>query len=68
MDKEQYAASDRLTEIQAERSQSLSEITSESAKGANQTVAGAGEVVGITLEMQRLATNLARQVDQFKIN
>lgn len=58
----------KMTEIQAERSQSLSEITSESAKGANQTVAGAGEVVGITLEMQRLATNLARQVDQFKIN
>ena len=57
----------KMTEIQAERSQSLIEITSESAKGAKQTVAGAGEVMGITLEMRRLAVNLTRQVGQFKI-
>ena len=29
---------------------------------------GAGEVVAITLEMQRLAANLTRQVAQFKIH
>jgi methyl-accepting chemotaxis protein len=57
----------KMTEIQAQRSQSLIEITSESAKRAKQTVTGAGEVVGITLEMQRLAANLTRQVGQFKI-
>ncbi len=57
----------KMTEIQAERSQRLRSITSESAERAKQTAGGAGEVVGITLEMQRLAANLARQVGQFKI-
>jgi len=57
----------KMTEAQAGRSQKLREITSESAQRAKQTAAGAGEVVGITLEMQRLAANLTRQVAQFKI-
>jgi methyl-accepting chemotaxis protein len=57
----------KMTGIQAERSQSLIEIASESAEQAKQTVEGAGEVVGITLEMQRLSTNLTRQVGQFKV-
>jgi methyl-accepting chemotaxis protein len=57
----------KMTEIQAGRSQTLREITTESTQRAKQTVDGAGEVVGITLEMQRLAANLARQVAQFKI-
>jgi methyl-accepting chemotaxis protein len=57
----------KMTAIQAERSQSLIEITTESATRAKQTVSGAGEVVSITLEMQRLAANLTRQVGQFKI-
>jgi methyl-accepting chemotaxis protein len=56
-----------MTEAQAERSQRLREITAESAKRSKQTASGAGEVVGITLEMQRLAANLTRQVAQFKI-
>ena len=56
-----------MTEAQAERSQRLRDITGESAKRAQQTASGAGEVVGITLEMQRLAANLTRQVAQFKI-
>ena len=42
-------------------------MTNESAQRAKQTAAGAGQVVGITLEMQRLSANLTRQVAQFKI-
>jgi methyl-accepting chemotaxis protein len=57
----------KMTETQAERSQKLREITSESAARAKQTAAGAGEVVNITLEMQRLAANLTRQVAQFRV-
>ena len=57
----------KMTETQAERSQKLREITSESASRAKQTAAGAGEVVNITLEMQRLAANLTRQVAQFRV-
>ena len=58
----------KMTEAQAGRSQRLRDITGESAKRAQQTASGAGEVVGITLEMQRLAANLTRQVAQFKIH
>ncbi len=56
-----------MTETQAGRSQRLREVTTESATRAEQTAEGAGEVVGITLEMQRLASNLTRQVAQFKV-
>jgi methyl-accepting chemotaxis protein len=56
-----------MTDLQAERSKRLREITMASAERAQQTASGAGEVVGITLEMQRLAANLTRQVSQFKI-
>jgi methyl-accepting chemotaxis protein len=55
------------TDLQAGRSKRLREITAESAEHAKKTATGAGEVVGITLEMQRLAANLTRQVGQFKI-
>jgi methyl-accepting chemotaxis protein len=57
----------KMTELQAGRSQQLREVTSESAERAKQTASGAGQVVGITLEMQRLSANLTRQVAQFKI-
>ena len=57
----------KMTEVQAGRSQTLKDITTETAQRAKQTVTGAGEVVGITLEMQRLAANLTRQVAQFRI-
>jgi methyl-accepting chemotaxis protein len=57
----------KMTDVQAERSNQLREITTASAERAKKTAAGAGEVVGITLEMQRLAANLTRQVTQFKI-
>jgi methyl-accepting chemotaxis protein len=58
----------KMTELQAERSGRLKEITTASAQRAKQTATGAGEVMGITLEMQRLAANLTRQVSQFRIS
>ncbi len=57
-----------MTEMQAGRSQKLRQITTASSERAKKTAAGAGEVVGITLEMQRLAANLTRQVAQFKVH
>ena len=57
----------KMTDSQAGRSQQLREITTTTAERAKQTASGAGQVVGITLEMQRLAANLTRQVAQFKI-
>jgi methyl-accepting chemotaxis protein len=57
----------KMTDIQAERSQRLREIIADSAEKSKQTAANAGQVVGITLEMQRLSANLTRQVAQFKI-
>lgn len=56
-----------MTTMQAERSKKLNEITDESAKGAKQTVEGAGRVVEITKEMQDLSHALTQQVEQFKI-
>ncbi len=58
----------KMTDMQAERSKRLREITTASSERAKMTATGAGEVVGITLEMQRLAANLTRQVSQFKIS
>jgi methyl-accepting chemotaxis protein len=57
----------QMTDAQAGRSQRLREVTTESAERAKQTASGAAQVVGITLEMQRLSANLTRQVAQFKI-
>ncbi len=57
----------KRTELQAGRSKTLREVTAQSVQHAKQTATGAGEVVGITLEMQRLAANLTRQVAQFKV-
>lgn len=56
-----------MTDEQAARSQRLREITMESSEHARETAVNAGQVVGITLEMQRLSANLTRQVAQFKI-
>ena len=56
-----------MTDQQAVRSQRLRDVTTESAGHAKQTAVNAGQVVGITLEMQRLSANLTRQVAQFKI-
>lgn len=57
----------QMTDVQAGRSANLREITTASAERAKQTASGAGEVVAITLEMQRLAANLSRQVSQFRV-
>jgi methyl-accepting chemotaxis protein len=57
----------KMTDAQAGRSQRLREVTTETAERAKQTASGAAQVVGITLEMQRLSSNLTRQVAQFKI-
>lgn len=56
-----------LTSIQAGRSKTLIEVTTESAHAARQTLSGAGEVVGITEELKQLSTALNQQVAQFKI-
>lgn len=58
---------EELTGLQAKRSQKLIEITTASAQGAQKTLEGAGQVVGITEELQNLSTNLAERVAQFKI-
>ena len=56
-----------MTDAQAVRSQKLTEITGESAESATQTREGAGVVVEITDELQKLSQTLARQVEQFKV-
>lgn len=56
-----------MTGAQALRSQKLTEITELSAAAAEQTMEGAGTVVGITGELKTLSEELARQVEQFKV-
>ena len=56
-----------LTTIQAGRSKTLIEVTTESANAAKQTVSGAGQVVGITEDLKQLSASLNQQVAQFKI-
>ncbi|CAN2041177.1 methyl-accepting chemotaxis protein [Candidatus Magnetomoraceae bacterium gMMP-15] len=55
-----------LTSMQAERSKKLVKISTESAKAASKTLEGAGTVVGITEELQRVSQSLSKQVQQFK--
>ncbi len=57
----------KLTSLQATRSGKLTEITSESANAAEQTVVGAGHVVTITGELKSLSDALVKQIDQFRI-
>jgi methyl-accepting chemotaxis protein len=57
----------KLTDLQAQRSKSLIEIATASAARATQTVAGAGEVVGITDELRQLSSSLSRQIGMFRI-
>lgn len=56
-----------MTAEQAKRSQKVMEISTESAKAAEQTAEGAGVVVGITEGLQNLSQELTTQVKQFKI-
>lgn len=58
---------EELTQLQAGRSKKLNEITEESMEGARATVEGAGQVVGITDELQKLSHSLTEQVEQFKV-
>lgn len=55
-----------LTDIQATRSQRLTDIAVESSQRAGQTVEGAGQVMGITTELQQLSSNLTQQIAQFE--
>jgi methyl-accepting chemotaxis protein len=57
-----------LTDVQANRSKKLINISGESATSALQTVEGAGQVVAITQELQNLSVALTKQVAQFKVN
>ncbi len=57
-----------LTDLQAGRSKSLIQLSNESAEASKMTVEGAGQVVGITGELQNLSSILTRQVAQFKVN
>ena len=57
-----------MTSVQAERSRTLTEITTLSAEASVQTLKGAGEVVGITEELQNLSTAMSEQINQFKID
>jgi methyl-accepting chemotaxis protein len=56
-----------MTGIQAQRSKNVMEMATASAEGARKTVEGAGQVVGITDELQQQSQNLTEQVQQFKI-
>ncbi|HPA14354.1 MAG TPA: Cache 3/Cache 2 fusion domain-containing protein [Desulfobacterales bacterium] len=58
---------EKLTELQAQRSKKLIEITNESARASKQTVEGAGQVVAITEDLNKLSQALIQQVEQFKI-
>jgi methyl-accepting chemotaxis protein len=58
----------KLTDVQAERSKTLVEIATASLSRATQTVAGAGEVVGITDELRQLSSSLTRQIAIFRID
>jgi methyl-accepting chemotaxis protein len=56
-----------LTGLQAQRSKNVMEIAKSSAEGARKTVEGAGQVVGITDDLQQQSQTLIEQVRQFKI-
>jgi methyl-accepting chemotaxis protein len=58
----------KMTDVQAQRSNTLIEIATASATHATQTVAGASEVVGITDELRQLSTSLTRQIAIFRID
>ncbi len=59
---------EEMTGLQAQRSKKLVSISDESLEGARNTVQGAGQVVAITEEMQRVSEELHEQVVQFKVS
>jgi len=56
-----------MTGLQAQRSKNVMEIAQSSSESARNTVEGAGQVVGITDELQQQSKELIEQVQQFKI-
>ncbi len=62
------AEMDEMTSLQAQRSQNVMGIANESMEGAQRTMEGAGQVVGITEELQTMSQNLTEQVQQFKVS
>ena len=56
-----------MTGAQAERSANISKIANETAETARLTVDGAGTVVNITRDLQKMSQRLTQQVQQFKI-
>ncbi|MCG6893119.1 MAG: Cache 3/Cache 2 fusion domain-containing protein [Desulfobacteraceae bacterium] len=64
---ERTAEMTELTQTQAQRSQRVTSIAQESADAAQQTVEGAGVVVGVTEELLSASASLTEQVQQFKI-
>ncbi len=55
-----------LTSLQAERSKRLVGISDESASTAVKTVEGAGQVMGITEELQSLSAGLVKEIEQYR--
>ena len=61
------SSSKEMTDLQAQRSLDLVEITTESTKSALETKEGAETVVSITNQLQKMSQVLTQQADQFKL-
>ena len=61
------SSSREMTDLQAQRSLALVEITTESTKSALDTKEGAETVVSITNQLQKMSQVLTQQADQFKL-
>ncbi len=64
---ERSASVREMTDSQAQRSQGLVEITTESTKSSLETREGAETVVSITNQLQKMSQVLTQQADQFKL-
>ncbi len=64
---ERSASAKELTDLQAQRSLNLVEITTESANSSLETREGAEEVVSITTQLQKMSQVLTQQAEQFKL-
>lgn len=56
-----------MTDLQAQRSKEVMKIAQTSAEGAQKTMEGASQVMGITDELRQQSKNLTARVRQFKI-
>jgi len=64
---ERSASAKEMTDLQAQRSHDLVEITTESTKSSLETREGAETVVSITNQLQKMSQVLTQQADQFKL-